>query len=98
MIEFMKLIDIQKISDNEFLVTVSKSNVTKHTVYISEDTFLAFSKGKLTKEQLIKKSFLFLLQREDQSSILEAFDLSIIANYFPEYNNIAEIGWLDVSG
>ena len=94
----MKLIDIKKISETKFVVTVSKNIVTKHNVFISENTFKSYGKGKLTKEQLIKKSFLFLLQREAQSSILETFDLSEIENYFPEYTNISTLGWIDVSG
>ena len=94
----MKLIDIRKINENEFVVTVTKETVTKHDVFVSEDTFNKYSNGKLTKEQLLKKSFLFLLQREDQTMILKTFDLSEIANYFPEYVNIANLGWIDVSG
>tara|TARA_A100001011_G_C14025607_1_gene721370 strand:+ start:329 stop:613 length:285 start_codon:yes stop_codon:yes gene_type:complete len=94
----MKLIDIKKIKESEFSVTVTKETITRHTVFVSESTFSTFGNGKLTKEQLIKKSFLFLLQREPQSSILQTFDLSEIANYFPEYENIANIGWIDVSG
>ena len=36
-------------------------------------------------EELIRKSFEFLLEREPKESILSRFDLSVISRYFPEY-------------
>lgn len=94
----MKLVVVEKIDTNEFLVTVSKNTVTKHTVFVSEPAHKKFSNNQLTKEQLVKKSFLFLLQKEDQASILKKFKIELIEDYFPEFANIAKIGWIDVSG
>ena len=94
----MKLIQIEKINDSKFLVTVTKSKVTLHTVHISDVAHRQYSFGRMTKEQLIKKSFLFLLQREDQTSILSEFNIEVIGDYFPEYLNIGKLGWIDVSG
>ena len=94
----MKLIDVQTITDDEFLVTINKNDVTFHRVFVSDVAQEKFAQGKLTKEQLLKKSFLFLLQKEDQALILEEFDIEDIEKYFPEFSNIAEIGWIDVSG
>lgn len=37
-------------------------------------------------EDLVARSFEFLLQREPPSSILRRFDLSVIQRYFPEYD------------
>jgi hypothetical protein len=44
----------------------------------------------VTREELIRRSFEFLLEREPKDAILRAFDLPVIARYFPEYE--AEIG------
>ena len=37
------------------------------------------------REDLIRRSFEFLLEREPKEAILRSFDLSVIARYFPEY-------------
>ena len=42
---------------------------------------------KISKLKLIELSFEFLLKRESNTSILSAFELSIINNYFPEFEN-----------
>ena len=36
-------------------------------------------------ETLVRESFVFMLEREPQSSIMEQFSLDVIARYFPEY-------------
>ena len=43
--------------------------------------------GKITKNELITKSFEFLLKRESNQSILKEFNLEVISQYFPEYND-----------
>ena len=37
-------------------------------------------------EDLVARSFEFLLEREPQSAILTTFDLSVIQRYFPDYD------------
>jgi hypothetical protein len=34
---------------------------------------------------LVERSFRFLLERESNTSILRSFELSVIGQYFPEY-------------
>jgi len=46
--------------------------------------------GKLTgnrvsDDELVRKSFEFLLEREGNTSILRTFDLPVIGHYFSEY-------------
>jgi hypothetical protein len=43
---------------------------------------------KVSAEKLIEESFRFLLEREPNTSILPAFDLPIIGQYFPEYRQV----------
>jgi hypothetical protein len=38
-----------------------------------------------TPEELIRSSFRFLLAREPKESIMHAFDIEVIGNYFPEW-------------
>jgi hypothetical protein len=47
-----------------------------------------------TPEELIRKSFEFLLEREPKESILERFELSRISDYFPEYEQRLQEGTL----
>ncbi len=70
-----------------FEVKVSGNTTTIHTVRLSKPYWEQMTAGKLTPEELIKKSFDFLLKREPQESILETFHLPEIQNYFPEYED-----------
>lgn len=69
----------------EFLVTVSDhKSETKHKVVMTK-SFYEEAKKKLSPEELVKKSFEFLLEREPKESILSSFDITQISRYFPEY-------------
>lgn len=39
-------------------------------------------------EDLVRRSFEFLLDREPAGSILRRFNLSVIETYFPEYDEL----------
>jgi|TARA_B100000287_G_scaffold434127_1_gene497715 hypothetical protein len=78
-------ISINKISENEFSVTVSLETTSKHMVLIDDKTHLQLTNGRISKENLLKISFEFLLERESNSEILSSFELMVIQNYFPEY-------------
>ena len=43
--------------------------------------------GKVAKKELLDFSFKFLLDKEPNTSILSSFELTIISQYFPEYEN-----------
>ena len=58
------MIVVEKINDQEFTVTVEEgTSKTRHTVTLDEKYYQQLTKGKITKEQLISKSFEFLLKR-----------------------------------
>ena len=78
-------ISINKISENEFSVTVSLETTSKHMVLIDDKTHLQLTNGRISKENLLMISFKFLLERESNSEILSSFELMVIQNYFPEY-------------
>ena len=80
------MISVKKKSEQEFLVTIEeKSSSSEHTVTVDDDYHQNLTAGKTTKEELIKRSFEFLLEREPKESILSKFNLRIIKKYFLEY-------------
>ena len=79
------MITVQKINDTTFKVTVKSGTVTNHTVTVDPSYYEKLTGGGVSAEELVKKSFEFLLERESNTSILSTFDLPVIGRYFPEY-------------
>ncbi|HET8569436.1 MAG TPA: hypothetical protein VFM93_10670 [Candidatus Limnocylindria bacterium] len=72
-------------------VTVDGTPPTRHTVRIARAEHDRYGRGDV--EDLVRRSFAFLLAREPSSSILREFDLSTIERYFPDYaSEIARTG------
>ena len=63
---------------------------TEHTVTVSEPSLARWGAGSepMDVEDLVRRSFEFLLERERPSAILRQFELSVIENYFPEYDEL----------
>ncbi len=76
---------ITPLGNRTFQVRVREGgSESTHEVTVDEATVTAVEwKGSL--EELIRRSFDFLLQREPKESILSTFELSEISRYFPEY-------------
>jgi len=79
------MINVETIDNNTFKVSVTKNASTVHIVLLNDRFHLDVSNNKLTKTELITKSFEFLLERESNQSILKKFNLEVISQYFPEY-------------
>ena len=62
---------------------------TKHVVTVKPADLARWAAGSEQNdvEDLVARSFEFLLEREPPSSILATFDLSVIQRYFPEYDS-----------
>jgi len=58
---------------------------TEYLVTLDDEYYQNLTDEKISKEELIKRSFEFLLMRESKESILSIFNVRIIKNYFPEY-------------
>jgi len=60
----------------------------RHTVSVSTSDLRRWGRGDgiAAVEDLVRRSFDFLLEREPPGSILPRFDLSVIERYFPEYD------------
>ena len=80
------MIEVKKKSQEEFVVTVEEGGTSKEYVVTLEDSYYQdLTQGRITQEELIEKSFKFLLERESKESILSKFNLKIIKGYFPEF-------------
>ena len=76
------MIRIKEKSNDEFTVKLEEK---EYSVSLDDKYWQELTGGKTSKEELIKNSFDFLLERESKESILSQFDLRIISRYFPEY-------------
>ncbi len=85
----MAEIHINKLTNKQgeslFEVIVTASSITTHQVTVQPDYAIKLTRNQISAEELVKKSFEFLLERESNNSILRSFDLSVIARYFPEF-------------
>lgn len=80
------MIDVEKKDKDTFTVTVNEGgSQSSHTVTVDDDYYEKLTCKQFSKEELVKKSFEFLLERESKESILSSFNLKVINNYFPEY-------------
>ena len=78
-------IEVARKDSETFVVTVNESTPTTHTITLEAVYYQKMTGGKVTSEKLIEKSFEFLLERENNTSILSSFNLPLIGRYFPEY-------------
>ncbi len=81
------MIDVQGIDDRSFEVTVEGRETTKHEVTVDPSYHEKLCGDRASRKTLVEKSFEFLLEREPNTSILRRFDLSVISQYFPDYES-----------
>jgi hypothetical protein len=79
-------IEVEKLDASRFRVRViDAGSESSHQVTLDPKEFQRLAGGVVEPQELIRKSFQFLLEREPKESILSRFDLSVISRYFPEY-------------
>ena len=79
-------IEVEALSDGEFRVRViDADSESSHWVTLNPEHYNRLTRGKIEPQELVKRSFQFLLEREPKESILNQFDLQVIGRYFPEY-------------
>jgi hypothetical protein len=72
-------------------VTVAdRGSESRHSVTFTRADFQRLALSGESPEDLVRRSFEFLLAREPKETILKSFALSDIGRYFPEYGR--EIG------
>jgi hypothetical protein len=59
---------------------------TNHTVEVPAGMADELGWGQAAEAELVRESFVFLLEREPSTSILTRFRLDVISQYFPEYS------------
>ena len=59
--------------------------VSSHVVGVRAEALRRLDPGAADPTDLVRRSFVFLLEREPPASILRTFDLLEIGRYFPEY-------------
>ncbi len=73
----------------EFIVEIKEgATQTQHTVGLDEEYFEQFSFD--APDEMVLASFLFLLDNEKPEEILPAFNLHVIGDFFPEYEEQVE--------
>ncbi|MBI2487198.1 MAG: hypothetical protein HYW01_09620 [Deltaproteobacteria bacterium] len=88
----MASVKVQKRSEDKetltFGIDITEGDTkTNHTVEVDKPYYEKLTGGRVTAEELVEKSFMFLLKRESKESILRRFNLKKISYYFPEYEN-----------
>jgi hypothetical protein len=61
--------------------------VSTHLVSVAAADLARLDPRAASPEDLVRRSFAFLLKREPPESILRSFDLTVIGRYFPEYES-----------
>jgi hypothetical protein len=76
------------------LVTVAESDgsESRHRVRVTRADVDRLAPGATDPEDLVRRSFTFLLEREPKEAILSTFDLPVIGRYFPEYEGLIRGG------
>lgn len=64
---------------------IEKGSESTHHVSMKQADYARLAGGKIEPEELVRRSFEFLLEREPKESILSRFDLPVIGRYFPEF-------------
>jgi hypothetical protein len=86
-------IGITTLGGGSFRVEVREgSSSSTHEVAVSPETLERVG-WTGTPEDLVRRSFHFLLEREPKESILSRFELGLIARYFPEWEKVAWTGF-----
>ena len=64
---------------------VDEQSASDHTVTVAPADLERLDPVASDPNDLVRRSFEFLLEREAKESILRSFELPVIGRYFPEY-------------
>jgi hypothetical protein len=79
-------IEIEKLGEEEFRVRVIEgASQSSHRVTLTPQVLQRLTDGKRSAEDLVRRSFEFLLEHESKESILGQFKLEVIGCYFPQF-------------
>ena len=66
---------------------IDEASRSRHIVAVRTADLARLDPTAADPNDLVRRSFDFLLARESKESILSTFDLTVIARYFPEYES-----------
>ena len=79
-------IEVEQAGPDEFRVRVIEGeSETSHVVTMKTSEYERISGKKVAPAELVHRAFEFLLARERKESILRKFDLTVIGQYFAEF-------------
>ena len=79
-------ISVQPTNETRFEVTVrEEGSETRHVVTVEPSYAHKLAGPRASTEELVRRSFEFLLEHEPKESILRQFNLREIGRYFPDY-------------
>lgn len=83
----MSRIDVscQPRAENGWTCRVRVDDATEHLVGVTAADLERLAPASSDPEDLVRRSFEFLLAREPKESILRSFDLPVIGRYFADY-------------
>lgn len=85
---------VTKISENQVLIfkviVKDQKSQTEHEVSLNRTEYIRVTQGHVDPEELIKKSFEYLLENEPKERILKKFDFTVISRYFPSFTKEIE--------
>jgi hypothetical protein len=70
---------------DSYQVVVDGTQETTHQVHMSQAYYRKLCAATVTHEWVIVQAFRFLLEREENTAILPEFDLPVIGEYFPDF-------------
>jgi len=74
------------------VVTDPDGSSSRHEVTVTRADLDRLAPGADDPADLVRRSFVFLLEREPKESILRSFDLPVIGRYFPAYEREIRTG------
>lgn len=79
-------ITVASIGTRKFHVQIRDDDLeTSHHVTAPESLIDELQLPEDGLDRVVRESFVFLLEREPASSIISAFSLDVISDYFPDY-------------
>lgn len=81
----MAEIDVRHLGDESFEVTIDEGTTQSMHIVTATAKHVSLLCDDCEPERLVEASMRFLLDREPKESIVNQFDLDVIATYFPDY-------------
>jgi hypothetical protein len=81
-------IEVENVDASHFRVRVIEAgSESTHQVTLDPKDYARLAGAAVEPQELIRRSFQFLLEREPKESILSRFNLTVIGRYFPEFEH-----------